>query len=141
MFSLSSGELGRNAVMKHHINTGDAQPVHLLHRRIPQARRDEVKRLIQEMLDQGAIQHSDSPCSETYPIHAVFNSHPAPSQGTYHILHQCLFNDVLQCDITAIICHFHLTGIQPWCMHHEPTGVCCTRVPTSNVCIIRHHHL
>ena len=48
---------------KHHINTGDAQPVHLLPRRIPQARRDEVKRLIQEMLDQGAIQHSDSPWS------------------------------------------------------------------------------
>eukprot|EP00731_Ephydatia_muelleri_P005962 Em0003g210a len=75
------GELGRTAVMKHHINTGYAQPVHLLPRRIPQARRDEVKRLIREMLNQGAIQHSDSPCNETYPIHAVFNSHPAQSQG------------------------------------------------------------
>ena len=63
VFSLSSGELGRTAVTKHHINTGDAQPVHLLPRRIPQARRDEVKRLIQEMLDQRAIQHSDSPWS------------------------------------------------------------------------------
>ena len=63
MFSLSSGELGRTAVTKHHINTGDAQPVHLLPRCIPQARRDEVKRLIQEMLDQGAIQQSDSPWS------------------------------------------------------------------------------
>ena len=63
VFSLSSGELGRTAVTKHNINTGDAQPVHLLPRRIPQARRDEVKRLIQEMLDQGAIQHSDSPWS------------------------------------------------------------------------------
>ena len=29
VFSLSSGELGRTAVTKHHINTGDAQPVHL----------------------------------------------------------------------------------------------------------------
>ena len=43
VFSLSSGELGRTAVTKHHINTGDAQPVHLLPRRIPQARRDGVK--------------------------------------------------------------------------------------------------
>ena len=44
-------------------NTGNAQPVHLLPRRIPQVHRDEVKRLIQEMLNQGAIQHSDSPWS------------------------------------------------------------------------------
>ena len=49
--------------MKHHINTGDAQPVHRLPRRIPQARKVEVKRLVQEMLDQGAIQHSDRPWS------------------------------------------------------------------------------
>jgi len=63
VFSLSSSGLGRTTVTKHHINTGDAQPVHLLPRRIPQARREEVKRLIHEMLDQGAIQHSDSPWS------------------------------------------------------------------------------
>ena len=40
VFSLSSGELGQIAVTKHHINAGNAQPVHLLPRRIPQARRD-----------------------------------------------------------------------------------------------------
>ena len=62
VFSLSSSELGRTTVLKHCINTGDSQPVHLPPRRIPQARREEV-RLIQEMLDQGVIQHSDSPWS------------------------------------------------------------------------------
>ena len=53
VFSLSSSELGRTTVLKHRINTGDSQPVHLPPRRIPQARREEVRRLIQEMLDQG----------------------------------------------------------------------------------------
>ena len=63
VLSLSSSGLGRTSVMKHHINAGDAQPVHRLPRHIPQARRDKVKQLVQEMLDQGAIQHSDSPWS------------------------------------------------------------------------------
>eukprot|EP00731_Ephydatia_muelleri_P036034 Em0193g7a len=63
VLSLSSSELGRTTVLKHRINTGDSQPVHLPPRRIPQARREEVRRLIQEMLDQGVIQHSDSPWS------------------------------------------------------------------------------
>lgn len=63
VLSLSSSELGRTTVLKHRINTGDSQPVHLPPRRIPQALREEVRRLIQEMLDQGVIQHSDSPWS------------------------------------------------------------------------------
>ena len=63
VFSLSNNKLGRTAVLKHHIDTGDSKPVHLPPRRIPQACRDEVRKLIHDMLEQGAIQNSDSPWS------------------------------------------------------------------------------
>eukprot|EP00731_Ephydatia_muelleri_P025190 Em0017g273a len=50
-------------VLQHRIDTGNAQPVHLPPRRIPHARREELKEMLRDMLDKNAIEHSDSPWS------------------------------------------------------------------------------
>ena len=63
VFSLSNDGLGRTSLSKHRINTGDSLPVHIPPRRIPHARREEVRKLLQDMLAKGAIQPSDSPWS------------------------------------------------------------------------------
>ena len=46
VFSFNSTDLGRTSILRHHINTGDEAPVHLPPRRVPQARREEVRRLL-----------------------------------------------------------------------------------------------
>eukprot|EP00731_Ephydatia_muelleri_P036275 Em0229g1a len=51
VFSFSSKDLGRTKELKHHIFTSDAQPVHLSPRRIPQARREELRGLLRDMLE------------------------------------------------------------------------------------------
>ena len=61
VFSFSSKDLGRTKELKHHIFTSDAQPVHLPPRRIPQARREELRGLLRDMLESDVIQQSDSP--------------------------------------------------------------------------------
>ena len=66
VISLSNNKLNCTAVLKHHINTSDSKPVHLLPHHIPQACRNEVRKLIHDMLEQGAIQYSDSPWS--FPV-------------------------------------------------------------------------
>ena len=63
VFSLSNDGLGRTSLSKHRINTGDSLPVHIPPRRIPNACREEVRKLLQGMLAKGAIQPSDSPWS------------------------------------------------------------------------------
>ena len=63
VFSFSSTDLGRTSILRHHINTGDEAPVHLLPRRMPQARREEVRRLLREMLESGVVELSDGPWS------------------------------------------------------------------------------
>ena len=63
IFSFSSKDLGRTKELKHHIFTSDAQPVHLHPRRIPQARREELRGLLRDMLESDVIQQSDSPWS------------------------------------------------------------------------------
>ena len=60
VFCFKSNELGRTSVLRHHINTGNASPIHQLPRRVPQARREEVRRLLREMPDNGIIEPSDS---------------------------------------------------------------------------------
>ena len=47
--------------MNHHIETGDVRPIHQHPRRIPFALREKVDEMVQDMLDQGVIQHSHSP--------------------------------------------------------------------------------
>ena len=63
VFSFSSKDLGRTKELKHHICTSDAQPVHLPPRRIPQARREELRALLKDMLECDVILPSDSPWS------------------------------------------------------------------------------
>eukprot|EP00731_Ephydatia_muelleri_P014191 Em0007g1501a len=63
VFSFSNDGLGRTSLSKHRINTGDSLPIHIPPRRIPHARREEVRKLLQDMLAKGAIQPSDSPWS------------------------------------------------------------------------------
>ena len=62
VFSLSTKNLGHTKVLQHRIDTGNAQPVHLPPRGIPQARREEMKEML-DMLEKNAIEHSDSPWS------------------------------------------------------------------------------
>eukprot|EP00731_Ephydatia_muelleri_P034748 Em0075g1a len=63
VFAFNSGQIGRTNILKHRIDTGNTPPVHLLPRRIPQSRREEMANLVKDMLEQGAIQQSDSPWS------------------------------------------------------------------------------
>ena len=51
---------GRTTLIEHSIKTGDAQAVRLPPYRLPYAYRDTVKKEIQDMLDQGLIEHSSS---------------------------------------------------------------------------------
>ena len=53
--------LGHTDVITHKIDTGDATPIQQYPRRLPYAYREEVKRQIHEMLEQGVIQESISP--------------------------------------------------------------------------------
>ncbi|XP_003369023.1 conserved hypothetical protein [Trichinella spiralis] len=54
--SRSEADLGRMSLVKHRIETGRAQPVKLPPRRLPQAQREVVDRLIREMLHAGVIE-------------------------------------------------------------------------------------
>lgn len=53
--------LGHTDVMQHKIDTGDARPIRQYPRRLPYAYRDETRKQVAEMLDQGVIQPSHSP--------------------------------------------------------------------------------
>ena len=58
IFALDASELGTTTLVQHVIQTGDKeQPV----RRMPFALREDVDRMVEEMLDQGVIQPSSSP--------------------------------------------------------------------------------
>ena len=61
VFTLHPDEVGRTADIKHHIDTGDATPIHQLPRRIPQARRIEVRKMLEEMMAKDVIQPSIAP--------------------------------------------------------------------------------
>eukprot|EP00731_Ephydatia_muelleri_P026491 Em0018g591a len=62
VFSFHS-DLGRTNLTKHHIDTGDSQPIHQLPSRVSPARRQEVRQLLTEMLKNDIIQPSNSPWS------------------------------------------------------------------------------
>ena len=62
VFSFHS-DLGCTDLTKHHIDTGDSQPIHQLPRRVSPARRQEVRQLLNEMLKNDIIQPSNSPWS------------------------------------------------------------------------------
>ena len=62
VFSLE-GELGKTDLVKHEIHLTDTQPFKEAYRRINPLLLDEVKTHVKEMLDTGAIRHSNSPWS------------------------------------------------------------------------------
>ena len=61
VFSKNDMDMGRTNLVKHHIKLTDPIPFKESYRRIPPQIYDEVKAHIQEMLDLGAIRHSNSP--------------------------------------------------------------------------------
>ena len=61
VFALDNSELGSTDLVEHLIDTGDSKPIHQHPRRIPFALREKVDEMVQEMLEQGVIQHSQSP--------------------------------------------------------------------------------
>ena len=59
IFVKQDGELGRTNLVQHHIDTGNQRPI----RQRPLGQRDEIKRQVNEMLDKGLIEPTDSPWS------------------------------------------------------------------------------
>eukprot|EP00731_Ephydatia_muelleri_P036277 Em0229g3a len=63
VFSFRSSDLGHTSLLQHRINTGSKCPIQCPPRRIPQARREDVRRLLREMLDNGIVEPSEGPWS------------------------------------------------------------------------------
>ena len=61
VFALDVSELGSTNLVSHTINTGDSPPVRQPVRRTPFALHEKMEELIQNMMAQGVIQHSNSP--------------------------------------------------------------------------------
>ena len=61
VFSLHDNDLGHTTAVQHEIKLTNDKPFKERHRRIPPAQYDEVRKLIREMLDAGAIRESHSP--------------------------------------------------------------------------------
>ena len=57
----STADLGRTDKLRHHIDTGSSPPVRQPVRRVAPCRREEVKELLNQMLQQGVIEPSSSP--------------------------------------------------------------------------------
>ena len=54
VFSFRNSDLGRTSVLQHRINTGTENPIHVPPRRL---RKEEVHRLLHDMLDNGIVDH------------------------------------------------------------------------------------
>lgn len=63
VFAIDDSQMGRTNLVKHPINTGNADPIRQHPRRLPIAKRDDAERIIKDMHDQGIIEPSDSPWS------------------------------------------------------------------------------
>ena len=61
IFAISKEDLGRTAKVQHRINTGNSHLIRQPLRRIPPAKREEVRQLLKEMLDQDVIKPTNSP--------------------------------------------------------------------------------
>ena len=57
----STADLGRTDRLRHHIDTGNSPPVRQPVRRISPHRREEVKELLNQMLERGVVEPSSSP--------------------------------------------------------------------------------
>jgi hypothetical protein len=61
VFSAGSHDLGRTTMVKHKINTSDANPIRQPPRRLPRLKKAEAASAIDDMLKQGIIEPSSSP--------------------------------------------------------------------------------
>ena len=61
VFALNNSKLNSTNMVQHHIETEDVNPIHQHARRISFALREKVDKMVQDMLDQGVIQHFQSP--------------------------------------------------------------------------------
>ena len=61
LFATSDDDLGHTARVQHRIDTGNAHPIRQSVRRMPQLRRQEAKKLLDDMLRRSVIQPSSSP--------------------------------------------------------------------------------
>ncbi|XP_069106987.1 uncharacterized protein [Argopecten irradians] len=74
-FSNSSNDLGLTTLVEHTINTGSSLPIRQYPRRIPIANRKEVEQEIEDMIEKGVIEKSDSPwCSPVVLVRKKDNS-------------------------------------------------------------------
>ena len=61
LFSNGPGDLGRTDLVKHHIDTGDSQPIRQPPRRLPLEKNKEAIQVVETLQEQGLIEPSDSP--------------------------------------------------------------------------------
>ena len=61
IIALSGDDLGHTRMLYHHIHTGDTQPIHQHARRLPFHQHSQVRKLLNDMLDNGIIEPSTSP--------------------------------------------------------------------------------
>ena len=61
VMATSTADLGRTTMLRHTIDTGDAAPIRQPVRRISPCRREEVCKLLDEMLKNGVVEQSASP--------------------------------------------------------------------------------
>ena len=59
--ALSDDDLGRTRLLYHHICTGDTQPIRQRARRLPLHQHSQVRKLLNDMLDNGIIEPSTGP--------------------------------------------------------------------------------
>ncbi|GBM00489.1 Transposon Ty3-G Gag-Pol polyprotein, partial [Araneus ventricosus] len=61
LFSTSDSDVGRCNMTQRRINTGNHPPIKQYPRRLPLAKKEEVERLVKEMVDNGIIEESSGP--------------------------------------------------------------------------------
>jgi hypothetical protein len=61
VMACSTSDLGRTDKLQHRINTGDAHPIRQSVCRVPLHRQEEVRKLLNQMLEKGVIEPSTSP--------------------------------------------------------------------------------
>ena len=61
IFGMGKADLGHTNLFTHSIDTGGARPIKQPLRRLPHSKREDAKKLLEEMLDNDIVQPSQSP--------------------------------------------------------------------------------